>query len=150
MNSINTHGNFNISVYHSFRDEVDHYRTHWWQCDKCQNIIKRAMNRAPGAYDWWFPKHQQTCGGNYIKIKSPPPTENKKKRGRSDSLGNGAPEAKKPKLLGSSVPSTPSGPEAPKPSKANPIMSWLKFPVPQASSAPSTPAKSKIIVEEID
>lgn len=23
----------NITVYHNFHDEVDYYRTHWWQCD---------------------------------------------------------------------------------------------------------------------
>ena len=41
-----------ISVYHSFHDEVDNYRTHWWQCDgPCRSrkpfcgLVKRTMNR---------------------------------------------------------------------------------------------------------
>jgi hypothetical protein len=107
MNYINTAGGFCISVYHSFHDEVDHFRSHWWQCYKCKNIIKRAMNRAPGPSDWWFPRHQRDCGGNYVKIRSPPTVENTKKRKREDSIGNGdeeEPNMKKPK----SLPSTPA------------------------------------------
>ena len=26
---------YNISVYHTMHDEVNHYRVHWWQCEKC-------------------------------------------------------------------------------------------------------------------
>lgn len=84
MNFINSNGGFNITVYHSFHDEVSHFRTHWWQCDKCKYIIKRAMNRAPGPSDWWWPRHQSECGGSYTKIKSPPVSENPKKRKRDD------------------------------------------------------------------
>ena len=61
-----------ISVYHSFHDEVDNYRTHWWQCDgPCRSqkpfygIVKRSMNRAPGPNDNWWSQHQNTCGGTY-------------------------------------------------------------------------------------
>lgn len=51
MNEINRIAGTHITVYHSFRDEVNLYRVHWWKCDgKCGNIIKRAMNRAPGTY----------------------------------------------------------------------------------------------------
>lgn len=30
---INTASGSEISVYHSFHDEVDVYRTHWWRCE---------------------------------------------------------------------------------------------------------------------
>jgi hypothetical protein len=29
------------------------------------------MNRAPGPKDFWFPKHQATCGGTFVKIEGP-------------------------------------------------------------------------------
>ena len=150
MNEINNHGGFNISVYHSFHDEVNHFRTHWWQCDKCQYIIKRAMNRPPGPSDWWFPKHQQTCGGNYIKIKSPPPVENKKKRSRSDSLDPAEAAAiKKPKLSSSSAPSTPASSGQSKASSSTAMLKWLieKVDLPES---PAGTSKSKIVVEELD
>ncbi|CAL1284665.1 unnamed protein product [Larinioides sclopetarius] len=67
-----------LLVYHSFHDEVDSYRTHWWKCNgPCQNkrpfygIVKRAMNRAPGPRDNWWAQHQSTCGGTFTKIKEP-------------------------------------------------------------------------------
>ena len=75
-----------ISVYHSFHDEVDNYRTHWWQCDgPCRSrkpfygIVKRAMNRVPGPNDSWWSQHQSTCGGTYTKIKEPENYGKKKK-----------------------------------------------------------------------
>lgn len=40
-------GGYRITVYHSLHGEVDAYRTHWWKCDRCDNVIKRAMNRPP-------------------------------------------------------------------------------------------------------
>jgi predicted SprT family Zn-dependent metalloprotease len=113
MNHINAVGGFNISVYHTFHDEVDHFRTHWWQCDRCKNIIKRAMNRAPGPSDWWFPRHQRECGGNYLKIKSPPEKEKNKKRKRDDSLGPNSekdPEAKKARPRAASLGSPSTAP----------------------------------------
>ncbi len=33
MKEINEKGGFNISVFHSFHEEVNSYRTHVWQCD---------------------------------------------------------------------------------------------------------------------
>ncbi|XP_029425565.1 sprT-like domain-containing protein Spartan isoform X1 [Nannospalax galili] len=76
----------NITVYHTFHDEVDEYRRHWWRCDgPCQHkqpyygYVKRATNRAPSAHDYWWAAHQKTCGGTYIKIKEP---ENYSKKGR--------------------------------------------------------------------
>jgi hypothetical protein len=88
MNEINK-GGHNITVFHNFHDEVNLYRQHWWQCDKCKNIVKRAMNRAPSPNDPWYaeisllykekyidlvirwPSHERKCGGKYVKIKEP-------------------------------------------------------------------------------
>ncbi|XP_007467058.1 PREDICTED: sprT-like domain-containing protein Spartan [Lipotes vexillifer] len=67
-----------VEVYHTFHDEVDEYRRHWWRCNgPCQHkkpyygYVKRATNRAPSAHDCWWAEHQKTCGGTYIKIKEP-------------------------------------------------------------------------------
>ncbi|XP_010589314.1 DNA-dependent metalloprotease SPRTN isoform X2 [Loxodonta africana] len=75
-----------VEVYHTFHDEVDEYRRHWWRCNgPCQNkkpyygYVKRATNRAPSAHDYWWAEHQRTCGGTYIKIKEP---ENYSKKGK--------------------------------------------------------------------
>lgn len=76
--AINSHGNYEITVYHTFHDEVDSYRTHVWKCDGiCQNqppyfgLVKRSMNRAPSSSDAWFTKHEFECGGSYTKISEP-------------------------------------------------------------------------------
>jgi len=73
-------------VYHSFHDEVKEYRQHWWKCDgPCQHrppfygMVKRAMNRPPSSKDHWWSKHQEECGGKYIKIKEPEGYQNKGK-----------------------------------------------------------------------
>lgn len=78
MNNINMITGLNISVYHSFHDEVDYFRKHVWKCNgPCQHqkpfygLVKRAMNRAPGKGDPWWEKHQKECGGTYIKIEGP-------------------------------------------------------------------------------
>lgn len=75
-----------IQVYHSFHDEVDEYRRHWWRCNgPCQHrkpyygYVKRATNRAPSAHDYWWTEHQKTCGGTFIKVKEP---ENYSKKGK--------------------------------------------------------------------
>ncbi|XP_043075291.1 DNA-dependent metalloprotease SPRTN [Puntigrus tetrazona] len=88
MNRINQASGTNITIYHSFHDEVDVYRQHWWRCNgPCQNrrpffgYVKRAMNRPPSARDPWWAEHQRTCGGTYTKIKEP---ENYGKTGKSD------------------------------------------------------------------
>ncbi|XP_028745653.1 sprT-like domain-containing protein Spartan isoform X1 [Peromyscus leucopus] len=86
MHRINQLTGANITVYHTFHDEVDEYRRHWWRCNgPCQHkqpyygYVKRATNRAPSAHDYWWADHQKTCGGTYIKIKEP---ENYSKKGR--------------------------------------------------------------------
>ncbi|KAM5235031.1 DNA-dependent metalloprotease SPRTN [Ctenodactylus gundi] len=78
MRRINCLTGANITVYHTFHDEVDEYRQHWWRCDgPCQSkqpyygYVKRAINRAPSAHDSWWAEHQKTCGGTYVKVREP-------------------------------------------------------------------------------
>ncbi|XP_030758195.1 sprT-like domain-containing protein Spartan [Sitophilus oryzae] len=80
MYRINAETGTNITVYHSFHDEVRLYQQHWWRCDgPCQNrkpyfgMVRRATNRAPGPNDRWWAEHSRNCGGNFIKVKSPEP-----------------------------------------------------------------------------
>eukprot|EP00736_Rhodelphis_marinus_P004932 Rmarinus@m.17548 len=88
---------YKITVFHTFVDEVAHYRQHHWECDRCGNTIQRAMNRAPSENDCWrfnkFGKcsdsacpvhqHMKHCGGSYIKTKEPEPKLKPKSRKRS-------------------------------------------------------------------
>lgn len=83
---LNAKNYVSAQVYHTFHEEVDEYRRHWWRCNgPCQNskpyygYVKRATNRAPSAHDYWWAEHQKTCGGTYIKIKEP---ENYSKKGK--------------------------------------------------------------------
>jgi len=76
--AINNHGNYEVTIYHTFHDEVDSYRTHVWQCSgPCNDrppyfgLVKRSMNRPPGSYDFWWAKHEAECGGTYTKIQEP-------------------------------------------------------------------------------
>jgi hypothetical protein len=80
--AINNHGNYDVTIYHTFHDEVESYRTHVWQCDgPCRTrspyfgFVKRSMNRPPGKSDTWWIKHETECGGTYTKIQEPPPTK---------------------------------------------------------------------------
>lgn len=85
MEKINRTAGTNISVYHTFHDEVNLYKTHVWRCNGiCQHrqpffgYIRRTCNRAPGPNDQWWATHQQTCGGYFKKTSEPEP---KKKGG---------------------------------------------------------------------
>lgn len=76
--AVNSHGNYEVTVYHTFHDEVDSYRTHIWQCGgPCRHrppyfgLVKRSMNRAPGKSDSWWASHEAECGGTYTKIQEP-------------------------------------------------------------------------------
>ncbi len=42
---------YNVTVYHTMHAEVDSYRTHWWSCQRCLKVVKRAMNRPPQEAD---------------------------------------------------------------------------------------------------
>lgn len=76
--AINNHGNYEVTIYHTFHDEVDSYRTHVWQCDgPCKSQppffgqVKRSMNRPPGKGDTWWSRHGAECGGTYTKVSEP-------------------------------------------------------------------------------
>lgn len=79
--AINSHGaehGYEITVYHTFHDEVDSYRTHIWQCNgPCKSqppffgLVKRAMNRPPGRNDTWWKRHEEECGGSFTKVAEP-------------------------------------------------------------------------------
>lgn len=76
--AINSHGEYHVTIFHTFHDEVDSYRTHVWQCDgPCRQqapffgLVKRSMNRVPGKSDTWWKKHEEECGGTYTKIAEP-------------------------------------------------------------------------------
>ncbi|XP_026472962.1 sprT-like domain-containing protein Spartan [Ctenocephalides felis] len=78
MYRINAEAGVNITVYHSFHDEVNHYKTHWWRCNgPCRSkapyfgTVKRSSNRAPGPSDFWWNEHKITCGGTWEKVKEP-------------------------------------------------------------------------------
>ncbi|KAG7263194.1 hypothetical protein CRUP_020498 [Coryphaenoides rupestris] len=104
MDRINTATGTKITVYHTFHDEVDLYRQHWWKCDgPCQNqkpyfgFVKRAMNRAPSPRDPWWGQHQMSCGGTYHKVKEPEGYGKKKSKAESSKDNNKA-EGKKPDI----------------------------------------------------
>lgn len=78
MVSINQTAGTNITVYHTFHDEVNAYKTHVWKCNGiCQHrqpfygVVKRTCNRAPGPSDVWWAQHKQSCGGYFAKISEP-------------------------------------------------------------------------------
>ncbi|KAL4710675.1 hypothetical protein ACJJTC_003311 [Scirpophaga incertulas] len=86
MHRINISAGLNISIYHSFHDEVEVYQTHWWRCNgPCQKmrpyfgIVRRSSNRTPGPSDYWWSRHKKTCGGSFIKIKEPEKPDRKTK-----------------------------------------------------------------------
>lgn len=75
MNELNKETGLNITVRHSFHDEVSYYASHVWRCNgMCQNnppyfgYVRRQMNRPPQKADKWWKEHQQKCGGSFIKI----------------------------------------------------------------------------------
>jgi hypothetical protein len=79
---VNNHGDYEVTIYHTFHDEVDSYRTHVWQCDgPCKSqppyfgLVRRSMNRAPGKSDTWWARHGAECGGTYAKIQEPAMTK---------------------------------------------------------------------------
>ncbi|KAJ1969837.1 hypothetical protein IWQ62_000361 [Dispira parvispora] len=97
MKRINDIHGSRITIYHSFHDEVDYYRTHIWRCGgPCQNrppyfgIVKRSMNRPPQSADSWYAEHQRTCGGTFEKIAEPekkPPAKRKSTLPSSSTAG---------------------------------------------------------------
>uniref|UniRef100_A0A914M5P2 SprT-like domain-containing protein n=1 Tax=Meloidogyne incognita TaxID=6306 RepID=A0A914M5P2_MELIC len=91
MNRINSLAGTSITIFHSFHAEVIHYKQHWWRCSgPCKERapyygwVKRAVNRKPGPYDYWWKQHQVDCGGDYIKVKEP---EKSQENTKEDSSG---------------------------------------------------------------
>ncbi|NXY18159.1 SPRTN protein, partial [Atrichornis clamosus] len=87
MRRINLLTGANVTIYHNFYDEINLYRQHWWRCNgPCQNrepyfgYVKRSMNRAPSAQDFWWDEHQRTCGGTFTKVKEPEKFSEKSKQ----------------------------------------------------------------------
>lgn len=78
INRLEQHRNVNITVFHSFHDQVRHCQRHVWKCNgPCQwtppyyGHVRRAMNRPPQSADWWFASHQKSCGGVFTKVSEP-------------------------------------------------------------------------------
>ena len=95
MRRINEQGGCAITVFHTFHDEVDHYRRHIWRCTgACRSrpphfgFVKRAMNRAPSPRDPWWARHAASCTGTFEKIAEPEPAQRNagKKRARGAAL----------------------------------------------------------------
>ncbi|CAG0919113.1 unnamed protein product [Notodromas monacha] len=108
MYRINAEAGTKITVYHSFHDEVDHYRQHWWRCDgPCQKkppffgIVRRSMNREPGPNDRWWDEHRQTCNGKYHKIREPEGYG--KPKGKAVSKSSDVTKSRKEKILSQKV-----------------------------------------------
>ncbi|XP_055327902.1 DNA-dependent metalloprotease dvc-1-like [Paramacrobiotus metropolitanus] len=87
MDRINKQTGANITVYHSFHDEVEHYRQHIWRCNgPCQSekpyfgFVRRSRNRAPCAADNWWPAHAAKCNGVFIKISEPEGFKSRKRK----------------------------------------------------------------------
>ncbi|NXK60078.1 SPRTN protein, partial [Sylvietta virens] len=87
MRRINLLTGANVTIYHNFYDEINLYRQHWWRCNgPCQSrapyfgYVKRSMNRAPSAHDFWWDEHQRTCGGTFTKVKEPEKFSEKSKQ----------------------------------------------------------------------
>ncbi|KAI6656712.1 hypothetical protein LOD99_16016 [Oopsacas minuta] len=80
---INSLAKCTITIYHTFHDEVSSLRNHWWRCvGPCRyrqpyyGYVKRAVNRPPSKSDQWWSTHLRTCGGKFVKIRSPDKTTN--------------------------------------------------------------------------
>ncbi len=78
MNRINALACTNITIYHSFHDEVNEARQHVWRCTGvCRTqkpffgYVKRSMNRAPSKNDRWWADHQSKCQGVFEKVSEP-------------------------------------------------------------------------------
>lgn len=101
MHRINTATGVNISVYHSFHQEVNSYRQHKWRCTgRCRERhpfygwVSRTMNRPPGPNDTWWEAHRSSCEGQFEKVAEPEGFGEKKKRPK-ESTSQGNPVKKK-------------------------------------------------------
>lgn len=143
MNNINKVAGTNITVYHTFNDEVEHYRQHIWRCNGiCQHrkpffgYIKRTSNRAPGPNDVWWPKHLHTCSGTFIKIASP----------KRDKAAPEEPKKKKPLITDWAMPISPLKRYTKMPSLEEKIKTAAASTDDIASPIPTTPIPNDFIV----
>jgi predicted SprT family Zn-dependent metalloprotease len=91
MNRINDLAGTNITVYHTFHDEVNFQRQHVWRCTGvCRTMkpylgfVKRSMNRAPGPHDIWWADHSRKCSGKFEKTAEPEGFKAKATKRKSD------------------------------------------------------------------
>ena len=77
MKRINQMTNLDITVYHSYHDEVDHYKNqNVWRCTgACRTLrdfeygyVRRAINRPPGPHEFWWTKHAAICHGTFERV----------------------------------------------------------------------------------
>merc|ERR1719223_2519321 len=78
MNRINKMANTRITIYHSWYNETQSLKQHWWRCQgSCRDrapyfgYVKRSMNRAPSKNDFWYKSHMATCEGSFVKVREP-------------------------------------------------------------------------------
>jgi uncharacterized C2H2 Zn-finger protein len=69
----------------------DLYRGHVWQCDRCEQEIRRTSNRDPNrassATDTAYYMHNSNCGGQFLKIAEPPRSSTPSKKSPRKSTG---------------------------------------------------------------
>ncbi|KAF0308663.1 SprT-like domain-containing protein Spartan [Amphibalanus amphitrite] len=77
MKRVNSRAGTSITPYHSYHEEVDFLRQHWWRCDgPCTlqapyfGLVRRAVERAPSEQDRWWARHARQCGGTFHKVRS--------------------------------------------------------------------------------
>ena len=77
MKRVNLRAGTRITPYHSYHEEVDFLRQHWWRCNgPCTlrapyfGLVRRAVDRAPSQQDRWWPRHARQCGGAFSKVRS--------------------------------------------------------------------------------
>ncbi|OQV19726.1 SprT-like domain-containing protein Spartan [Hypsibius exemplaris] len=145
MFRINKQTGTTISVYHSFHDEVNHYKQHIWRCEgPCRDrkpycgFVKRARNRAPSKNDLWWADHQAKCGGTFVKIHEPDGFGVRKKKTTQD---------QPPKALSATQPTLNSFPGFKSPTKGKPVkidVATLK------NTLPKSPVKRQSLLNLTD
>lgn len=103
MGHINTVAGTNITVYHTFHDEVNLYKQHIWRCNGvCQDrspffgYVKRTSNRAPSPNDQWWAQHMSSCGGTFLKVGEPEKkVKNASKKAKETKTQNAAGDLRK-------------------------------------------------------
>ncbi|KRY54456.1 SprT-like domain-containing protein Spartan, partial [Trichinella britovi] len=132
MHRINSTAGTNITIYHNFHDEVNVHRQHWWRCNgKCRyrrpfyGWVKRATNRAPGPYDFWWAEHKNSCGGTFEKVKEPDGYQAKQAQKQKATVDKQLPKVESVKF----------------PGKGYSLLSWME---PGPSSTETTTVKNRL------